>query len=98
MEIQVEFTGIGKAIAGTSCVQLTVDPQANCIDIVRLLGKTYPGLIGLFIHPDGETLLSSNVFVLNAEHVVLPEQMDAPLHEGDRLLLLAVIVGGCCIN
>ena len=63
-------------------------------DIVRFLGEKYPGLIGILISGDGNTFLSSNMFVINGDMANPAMVMTEHPEEGDRLVLISVITGG----
>ena len=94
MEICVEFTGIARTLTKNQQVALSVQNEMTCAEIVKLLAQKYTGLLGIIINSKGTELLNSNVFILNSTAMILPDQMDQGLHEGDHLTLLSVIVGG----
>jgi hypothetical protein len=94
LEIRVDFTGIAKTITKKLQETISIPFGGTCADVVKLLAQEYPDLIGIIINDEGTQLLNSNVFFINGEDMVLPDQMDLCLSENDRLTLLSVIVGG----
>lgn len=94
MNITVEFTGITRAITGEREATLSLPDQATYQQVVRALGEKYPGLVGVMIAPDGATLLNANVFCKNGDEIIPPDSLDASPADGDRLILLSIIVGG----
>lgn len=94
INLTVEFTGAAKQFAGTSSVDLTFPQGVVYTDVVRALGERYPELIGLLIDQDGETFLSSNMFIINNEMAHPVMVMDEHPQDGDRLVLVSVMTGG----
>ncbi len=94
IHLTIEFTGVAKQFAGTSAVALTFPAGITYQDVVRALGERYPELIGLLIDQDGETFLSSNMFIINNEMALPVMVMDEHPQDGDRLVLVSVMTGG----
>lgn len=94
MNITVEFTGGGKAMAGTREVTLNLPDSATYRDVVRRLAQMYPGLVGAIIAADGNSLLSAMIFDRNGEESILPAMLDQSPRNDDRLILMFFIVGG----
>ncbi|HEX2981581.1 MAG TPA: acyl-ACP thioesterase domain-containing protein, partial [Anaerolineaceae bacterium] len=95
MKITVEFTGIARTIVGEHEIQVDVAEDISYCDIVRRLGENYPGLIGPIINPaDPDLLINSTIFSRNGEDIITLDQMPDCPRDGDRLILLTVIVGG----
>jgi hypothetical protein len=94
MKITVEFTGAGRAMAGTREVALDLPENTTYRDVVRRLAQMYPGLIGAIIAADGDSLLSAMIFNRNGEESIVPAMMDQSPGDGDRLILMFFIVGG----
>lgn len=94
MHIMVEFTGLAKTIAGTPEVTLDLPVGTTYRDVVRKLGQLYPGLIGILIAEDGETFLSSNMFVIDGDLANPVMIMDLSPRDGERIHLMSVITGG----
>ena len=90
----VGFTGVAKEIAGTKEIELAFPAGSIYTDVVRKLGETYPALIGLLIDQDGETFLSSNMFIINNEMTLPVMVMNEEPKDGDRLVLVSVMTGG----
>jgi molybdopterin converting factor small subunit len=94
MHIQLELFGLSRIAAGTKELSLELEEGTTFRDIVRLLSAQYPDMIGNVINPDGETLHPPNIFNLNAERMIQPNQMDECPNDGDRVILMSVSAGG----
>ena len=94
MKITVEFTGIAKSIAETDRIELEVPQESTYRDIVKKLAERYPSLIGVLIASDGETFLSSNMFIIDGDLANPAMIMDHCPHEGENMVLMSVITGG----
>jgi hypothetical protein len=94
IQITVEFTGLAKTIAGVPEVMLSLPEGTKYRDVVRRLGKLYPGLIGILIAEDGETFLSSNMFVIDGDLANPVMIMDLSPRDGEHIHLMSVITGG----
>jgi len=94
MVIQVEFTGAAREIAGRREVSLTLPETATYREVIKSLAQLYPGLVGMIIAPDQNSLLSAMIFDRNGGEAILPGMLDQSLEDGDRLILLYFIVGG----
>ncbi len=94
IQLTIEFTGVAKQFTGVPSVDFVFPSNVNYTDVVRALGKRYPELIGLLIDQDGETFLSSNMFIINNEMALPVMVMDEHPNDGDRLVLVSVMTGG----
>jgi molybdopterin converting factor small subunit len=94
MKITVEFTGIARSLTKTHQVLLEVDENTSVKEVIKLLATKFPGLVNVIISPDGESLLNSNVFFINGSEMLMPDDANQRLQEGDQLTLLSIIVGG----
>jgi hypothetical protein len=94
MRVTVELTGIARALAGIKIIPLDLDEFATYRDIVRILAKHFPPLIGLLIDPNCENFLSSNLFAVNGDLAEAVMRLDEHPRDGDHLVLLSVITGG----
>lgn len=94
MVIQVEFTGAAREIAGRREVSITLPETATYREVIKSLAQFYPGLVGMIIAPDQNSLLSAMIFDRNGGEAILPGMLDQSLEDGDRLILLYFIVGG----
>lgn len=92
--IEVEFTGLDRAITGMKTVQLSLENQASYRDIIQVLAKRFPGMIGILITPDQRSFLSANLFNRNGDEPIMPNCMDNQPEDGDRLVIVYFIVGG----
>ncbi len=94
IKLTIEFTGVAKQFTGASSVDFVFPEDVIYTDVVRVLGEHYPELIGLLIDQDGETFLSSNMFIINNEMALPVMVMDEHPNDGDRLVLVSVMTGG----
>ncbi|MBP9040390.1 MAG: MoaD/ThiS family protein [Anaerolineaceae bacterium] len=94
IQIVVEFTGLAKAIAGKQEITLSIPEGTTYREVVRRLGEMYPGLIGILIAEDGETFLSSNMFVIDGDLANPVMIMDQKPKNGEHIHLMSVITGG----
>lgn len=94
MKINIEFTGVAQMLVDHRMIDLEISPGTSYRSIVRILGEKYPSLIGLIIDQDGETLLSSNMFVIDGNMATPAMTMNEVPEEGCRLILMSLITGG----
>jgi len=94
MRVHVEFLGLSRLVTEKKEIALDVEKGTTFRGIVRMLGTTYPELIGNVIQPDGETLQAPNVFNLGARRMIQAGQMDNGLSDGDRIILMSMSAGG----
>ncbi len=94
LNLTIELTGAARAVAGVKTIPLELANTAVYRDIVRIIACRYPALIGLLIDTDGETFLSSNLFVINGDLATPAMVMDEHPRDGDHLILMSVITGG----
>ena len=94
MQITVEFTGIARTIVQNSQELFEMPAHTTIQEVIHVLALKFPGLKNIIIAENGESLLNSNVFILNGDEMVLPDSLNLKLTNGDRLTLLSVIVGG----
>jgi hypothetical protein len=93
MQLTVELTGLGRAIAGRD-VDLTLPVGSDYHVVVACLAERFPGLVGIVIAPGGRELLNANIISRNGEELIMPDMLDGCPSDGDRLTLLSIIVGG----
>jgi molybdopterin converting factor small subunit len=94
MQVRVELLGLSRLVTGQREVSLDLDSEATYRDIVRALSDEYPALIGNVIQSDRESLQAPNIFNLNARQMIQSKQMENPLNEGDRIILMSMSAGG----
>lgn len=92
--ITVEFTNLARVVTGVSDLEMKIIPADTYSDIVQRLGEKYPDLVGVLIDRNGNTFLSSNLFIINNEMSDPVMVMDEHPRPGDRLTLVAVATGG----
>ncbi len=94
MHVTVELTGAARAIAGQKIIHLDLSEADTYQDIVRILAQQFPGLVGVLIDRDGQTFLSSNMFIINGDMTTPAMVMSERPHENDHLILMSLITGG----
>jgi hypothetical protein len=92
--VTVEFTGLAKVIAGNHEIALDLPQETTYRELVCKLGILFPGLVGILIAEDGETFLSSNMFVIDGDLANPVMVMDLKPKDGERIHLMSVITGG----
>jgi hypothetical protein len=94
MRISVKLFGLARSLVKEPVIDLQIPDGGTYTDVVAALAEAHPELINLVIDPDGRTLLSANMFSLDGEQVIQPDQMEEHPAEGEQLLLMSIIVGG----
>ena len=94
MNAVVEFTGISRMVTGLQEWSCPITAKTTLHDIVSLLAEQFPAMKGQIIEKDGKSLIATNLFSLNGEKIVRPEEMDETLKPGDRLILISLLAGG----
>lgn len=94
MNINIEFIGISRILTGTSHYSCKVPENSTFHEIVKLIAKKYPKLVGQVIRPDGLDLFPSNLFSVNGSKMIKPGDMDQKPVDGDRLILMSILAGG----
>ena len=94
ISVTVEFNGLAKVIVEKQEVTFSFKEGTTYGDIVRQLADLFPGLVGILIAEDGETFLSSNMFVIDGDLANPAMIMDECPADGERIHLMSVITGG----
>jgi hypothetical protein len=94
LNVSVEYTGLGRAIAGEKRTRLSLPRGTDYHGVVRRLAELFPGLVGVVIAPNREELLNANLISRNGEEMIMPDMLDQCPQDGDTLTLLSIIVGG----
>ena len=94
LSVDIELFGIPRLITGVKVLRLDVEKRTTFRDIVRMLGATYPALIGDVIQLDGETLYPPHVLNQNGKRMVQEGQMGESPSDGDQITLMAILAGG----
>lgn len=92
MQLKVEFLGLARELAGVKETWVPVEDGATWRAIVRHLAEAYPNLVGSVITPDRENLFPS--YMLNLDGRLIIRNLDAPVRQGGRLLLMFAEAGG----
>ena len=94
IQVQVEFTGVSRMLAGQKEINLRVNQEATFSDIIRDLGEKYPALIGQIIDKNENSFIATNLFSLNGEKIIQESEMNGAPGDGDRLILISLLAGG----
>jgi hypothetical protein len=94
MNIVIEFTGLARSIAKRKEIPLIVPSGITYKELVRRIGQMFPVFLGVLIDTDGETFLSSNMFIINGDMSQPAMIMEESPQDGDRLILMSLVTGG----
>lgn len=94
LTVTIEYTGLSRAITGTPKSTMTLPEGTTYRQVVQRLGEQHPELVGVLIAEDGETFLSSNMFVIDGDYANPAMVMDDQVKDGENLHLVSVITGG----
>jgi hypothetical protein len=94
VKITIEFTGITKSITQSNKIDFELPKGSTYRDLIKMLAKKYPAMVGLIIDPDAETFLSSNMFVINGNLEFPAMILDKMPADGEQISLMSVITGG----
>jgi molybdopterin converting factor small subunit len=93
-QVVVEFTGISRMLTGQSEMTIKIRQGTTFSEIVKLLGKKFPTLVGQIIDKDGNVFIATNLFSLNGQQIIQESEMNGSPKEGDRLILISLLAGG----
>jgi molybdopterin converting factor small subunit len=94
MHVTVEFTGAARDATRQKEIGIELDSHQTFQDLIELLAKKYPALIGLLIDTNGKTFLSANMFVLNGDLATPAMVLHESPQDGDHLILMSLVTGG----
>lgn len=94
IQVKVEFTGVSRMLTGQSEVTFKVKPGTTFADMVALLAKHYPPLLGQVIEKKGNAFIATNLFSLNGQQMIQDSEMGGQPKDGDRLILISLLAGG----
>lgn len=94
MQVNVEFSGVSRVLTQTQKISLNLKSDATFQDILQVLGKRHPELLGEVINPTDYSLEGANMLNLNGKRMLQPDQMDDAPRDGDRVILMSVLAGG----
>jgi molybdopterin converting factor small subunit len=93
-QVAVEFTGISRMITGQSELMVNIQQSTTYAEIVKMLGKKFPRLLGQIIDKNGSEFIATNLFSLNGQRIIQGSEMNESPNEGDRLILISLLAGG----
>ena len=84
----VELFGTARVLAGVTLVEVSA---ATVRDALRQLAADYPALVGTVLAADGTP---TPAYMLNLDGLRFVPDLDEPLAESSRLLLISSLSGG----
>ncbi|MDO9547254.1 MAG: MoaD/ThiS family protein [Pelolinea sp.] len=93
-QVLVEFTGISRVLTGKTEYMISIANNKDVTEVVRMISRKFPALLGEVIERGGETLIPTNLFSVNGERILNEEQLHYKPKDGDRLILLSLLAGG----
>jgi len=92
IDCTVELFGVARLVANVREVPLTVRAGATLADILAALADKLPVLRGRVIEPD--TMRLADGYTCNLNGLDFVRSGDAPVREGDRIMILSADAGG----
>jgi hypothetical protein len=92
--IVIHLTGGAAAVTEVRQFCLFLPDSATYQDVISGIAAAQPALVGMVIDHDGKSMLSSNLFVVNSQEVILQGMWDLQPGDGDILTLLSPATGG----
>jgi hypothetical protein len=93
-QITVEFIGLSRILTHQHKLALKIDPGTSYRDIISIIAKKYPSMVGQVITPDGKELYGSNMISLNGKHMINEDEIGNSPHDGDRIIFMSILAGG----
>jgi len=93
-QVAVEFTGISRMLTGQSEMTIKIRQGTTFSEIVKLIGRKFPSMVGQIIDKDGSVFIATNLFSLNGQRIIQESEMNESPQEGDRLIILSLLAGG----
>ena len=87
-KVTVELTGPARIQAGRKEVSITVPDEATWRDVVTVLAKALPVLVGMAITEDRRALIPGHLLNLGGRRTICDFDEEANIKEGDLLLLM----------
>ena len=91
-QVTVELFGLPRLLTGKSEVRIELDNSASLRQALAALARQHATLAGRVLPTDGQGLLPPYTLSLNGQSIVL--DLETPLSEGDRILILHMPAGG----
>lgn len=92
MDLNVEFLGLARELAGTKSCSIRLEGGATFRGLVSSLAQSFPSFIGQVI--DGSSWELTPAFMLNINGRAVVTDLDAPVSDGQRVLLMFAEAGG----
>lgn len=92
MDLNVEFLGLARELAGTKSCSIRLENGASYRCLVSSLAQSFPAFVGPVI--DGSSGELTSAFMLNIAGRAVVTNLDAPASDGQHVLLLFAEAGG----
>jgi len=92
VKITVELYGIARYVTQTKEIELFLQDDARLYDLVTILVKKYPQLLGHVI--THHTFRTEKTFKFNINGTHMAQDLNHRLHEADHVLLFPIDGGG----
>jgi hypothetical protein len=89
--VEIELLGVARFLARQETVSLDLPRTTSVADVLLRLADAAPALVGNVLTEHGELV---GGYVLARGATELLRDPEAPVHPGDRLLLLSTTAGG----
>ncbi|MGQ9492610.1 MAG: MoaD/ThiS family protein [Anaerolineae bacterium] len=85
------YCGLARRLSKETSVEIEVSDGATLRDVCTALAQRFPAFLGPLIVPETYDLAQPHFFHVNGRHEA---NLEAPVREGDRILLMAITAGG----
>jgi len=92
LKLEVEFLGIARSLAKAKMASVLLPEDASYRKLLSVLAHKFPSLLGTVIVPDSFDLVPS--YILNVEGRQVITDLDKPVQDGQRVLLMFAEAGG----
>ncbi|MBN1935788.1 MAG: MoaD/ThiS family protein [Anaerolineae bacterium] len=94
MKVHIEYLGVSRLVTQKKAEDLELPDGITFRDLARFLSEAYPKMIGYVIQPGATDLQSPNIFNIDGKRMVRRDQMDDPINDGDKIVLMSMSAGG----
>nr|MBC7243854.1 MoaD/ThiS family protein [Chloroflexota bacterium] len=85
------YCGLARRLSKETEAEIEVNDGATLRDVGAALAQRFPAFLGPLITPGTHDLVEPHFFHVNGRRAA---NMDMPVQEGDRILLMTVTAGG----
>lgn len=94
IQVLVEFSAVSRVLTGMSEFSFNLKRGASIADLIVILGREFPQLLGQIIEKNGKALIPTNLFSVNGQKIIHESDTAYQPEDGDRLILLSLLSGG----